>query len=226
MLSWDRSDPTLAARDRCLLELGYGCGLRVSELIGLRVNQLGTDTLRVVGKGDKERIVPIGRKAREAVAAWIPLRPDHGETEGRVLVSRKGRPLTRGGAFRVVSECAKRVGLSNVSPHTLRHSFATHLLEGGADLESIREMLGHEDISTTGLYLHCTLAHLRETFNRCHPRAKGSPKLTLSSFTNHKEPPPLSPPPPTLKDEVARLEGAERHPWTWANQRAREHLHT
>ena len=194
MLSWDRPDKVLAARDRCLLELGYGCGLRVSELVGLRVNQIGAETLRVIGKGDKERIVPIGRKAREAVAAWLPLRPDKGETQGRLLVSRNGRPLARGVAFRVVSECAKRVGLSNVSPHTLRHSFATHLLEGGADLESIRMMLGHEDISTTGLYLHCTVEHLRATvalFDRARPPRKPwrPRKLTLSDLTDTTGPP-------------------------------------
>ena len=185
MLSWDRPDKVLAARDRCLLELGYGCGLRVSELVGLRVNQIGAETLRVIGKGDKERIVPIGRKAREAVAAWLPLRPDKGETQGRLLVSRNGRPLARGVAFQIVRECAKRVGLANVSPHTLRHSFATHLLEGGADLESIRLMLGHEDISTTGLYLHCTVEHLRATvalFDRARKPWRPR-KLTLSDLT-------------------------------------------
>lgn len=207
MLSWGRSDPALAARDRCLLELGYGCGLRVSELIGLRVNQLGAEYLRVIGKGDKERIVPIGRKAREAVAAWLPLRPDNGETEGRLLVSRYGRPLTRGGAALIVSECAKRVGLTNVSPHTLRHSFATHLLEGGADLESIRDMLGHADISTTGMYLHMTVEHLRAAialFDRARPARKPTRRDGVAR----------------LEDELARLEGAERHPWRWANQRA------
>ncbi len=136
MLSWGRRDPTLAARDRCLLEVGYGCGLRVSELVGLTVNQVGAEYLKVLGKGSKERIIPIGRKAREAVAAWFPLRPDKGETEGRLLVSRHGRPLTRGGAALIVAACAKRAGLKGISPHTLRHSFATHLLEGGLTLKA------------------------------------------------------------------------------------------
>ena len=175
MLSWDRPDKVLAARDRCLLELGYGCGLRVSELVGLTVNQVGAEYLRVIGKGDKERIIPIGRKAREAVADWLPLRPDKGETQGRLLVSSYGRPLTRAGAALIVSECAKRVGLKGISPHTLRHSFATHLLEGGADLESIRDMLGHADISTTGMYLHMTVEHLRAAialFDRARPARK------------------------------------------------------
>lgn len=211
MSSWDRPDKVLAARDRCLLELGYGCGLRVSELIGLRVNQLGAETLRVIGKGDKERIVPIGRKAREAVEAWLVLRPDNGETEGRLLVSRKGRPLTRAGAALIVGECARRVGLANVSPHTLRHSFATHLLEGGADLESIREMLGHAAISTTGLYLHCTVEHLRGTIallDQARPARKPTPKAEVVAVS--------------FEVAVPFPDGA--HPWRWANQRAREHL--
>lgn len=213
MLSWGRPDKVLAARDRCLLEVGYGCGLRVSELVGLRVNQISAEYLRVIGKGDKERAIPIGRKAREAVSSWLVLRPDHGEAQGRLLVGRNGRPITRVGAFQIVRECARRVGLADVSPHTLRHSFATHLLEGGADLESIRLMLGHADISTTGLYLHCSAEHLRGAialFDKARPTRKPTRRDRVAR----------------LEDELARFESAARHPWSWANQRARKHPHT
>ncbi len=169
-------DAPLAFRDRAILEVLYGSGLRVSELIGLRVRDLDLreGLVRVIGKGRKERLVPVGSGARRAVQRYLrELRPrlERGRSEGRVFLNRAGRPLSRMGVWKILRRHVDRAGLEKrVTPHTLRHSFATHLLEGGADLASVQEMLGHADISTTEIYTHVDRAHLRSVHRSFHPR--------------------------------------------------------
>lgn len=168
-------DP-LAWRDRALLELAYGAGLRVSELCGLTPADLWLDdqVVRVFGKGSKERIVPIGRTVIGAVAVYLRhLRPvlDQGESGNRLLLNVRGRPLSRVGAWGIVKKAAARAGIKKrVTPHTFRHSFATHLLEGGADLRAVQEMLGHADLSTTQIYTHVDREYLRSVHRQYHPR--------------------------------------------------------
>ncbi|MGH7531685.1 MAG: site-specific tyrosine recombinase XerD [Gemmatimonadales bacterium] len=169
------NDP-LAWRDRALLELAYGGGLRVSELCGLTLADLWLDdqVVRVFGKGSKERVVPIGRSVIGTVAVYLrQLRPelDRGESGHRLLLNVRGRPLSRVGAWGVVKKAAARAGVrKRVTPHTLRHSFATHLLEGGADLRAVQEMLGHADLSTTQIYTHVDREYLRSVHRQFHPR--------------------------------------------------------
>ncbi|HTE47306.1 MAG TPA: site-specific tyrosine recombinase XerD [Gemmatimonadaceae bacterium] len=170
-------DDPLAFRDRAMLELAYGAGLRVSEWITLGVRDvLMEDKLvRVFGKGSKERLVPIGRSAIGAVATYIrELRPrlEQGKGKGVLFLNSRGSPLTRMGAWKILRRYVERAGIEKaVSPHTLRHSFATHLLEGGADLRAVQEMLGHADISTTQIYTHVDREYLRKVHKQFHPRA-------------------------------------------------------
>jgi integrase/recombinase XerD len=167
----------LAWRDRALLELGYGAGLRVSELSGLGLTDLllSENLVRVFGKGSKERLVPIGRSVIGAVSVYLhTVRPelDKGKSRGRLLLNARGEPLSRVGAWSVVKRAAQRAGIrKRVTPHTLRHSFATHLLEGGADLRAVQEMLGHADLSTTQIYTHVDREYLRSVHQQFHPRA-------------------------------------------------------
>lgn len=170
-------DMPLAWRNRALLELAYGGGLRVSELCGLELRDLllTEQLVRVYGKGGKERVVPLGRQVIGIVAVYLhQLRPelDRGASAGRVLLNARGRPLSRVGAWKIVKAAAERAGIGKtVSPHTLRHSFATHLLEGGADLRAVQEMLGHADLSTTQIYTHVDREYLRSIHRQFHPRA-------------------------------------------------------
>lgn len=170
-------DEPLGWRDRALLELGYGAGLRVSELCGLGLTDLllAEQLVRVFGKGGKERLVPLGRAVIGAVSVYLhTLRPtlDRGRSGGRVLLNARGEPLSRVGAWGIVRRAARRAGIAKrVTPHTLRHSFATHLLEGGADLRAVQEMLGHADLSTTQIYTHVDREYLRSVHKQCHPRA-------------------------------------------------------
>lgn len=176
LLAAPQVDEAMAWRDRTLLELGYGAGLRVSELCDLGMNDvLMTDGLvRAFGKGRKERLVPIGRGVISVVATYLATtrnRLDRGESQGRLLLNHLGRPLSRVGAWGVVKKRAAQAGItSRVTPHTLRHSFATHLLEGGADLRSVQEMLGHADLSTTQIYTHVDREYLRAVHREFHPR--------------------------------------------------------
>jgi integrase/recombinase XerD len=164
-------------RDRAMLELAYGSGLRVSELVNLRLSALNLEArlLVVFGKGNKERLVPFGSGARRALGAYLKNgRPELlKERQSNVLfVARAGRPMTRQAFFKNLKTWAIAVpGLNQVHPHALRHSFATHLLLGGADLRSVQEMLGHSDISTTQIYTHLTRTHLRRVHRTFHPRA-------------------------------------------------------
>jgi integrase/recombinase XerD len=169
-------DP-LVFRDRALLELAYGAGLRVSEWISVGVRDVMFDEslVRVFGKGSKERLVPIGRRAIGALASYVrELRPrlEQGAGKGVLFLSARGMPLTRMGAWKILRKYVDRAGIEkHVSPHTLRHSFATHLLEGGADLRAVQEMLGHADISTTQIYTHVDREYLRSVHRQYHPRA-------------------------------------------------------
>jgi integrase/recombinase XerD len=170
-------DEPLAFRDRAMLELAYGAGLRVSEWItlGIRDVLLEEKLVRVFGKGSKERLVPIGRSAIGAVATYVrELRPrlEKGSGRGILFLNARGEPLSRMGAWKILRRHVEQAGITKaVSPHTLRHSFATHLLEGGADLRAVQEMLGHADISTTQIYTHVDREYLRQVHKQYHPRA-------------------------------------------------------
>jgi integrase/recombinase XerD len=169
-------DDALGYRDRAMLELGYGCGLRVSEWIdlGVRDVQLEEGLVRVFGKGGKERLVPLGRSATRWLAAYLNLQRaklERGKGEGKLFLNARGQPLSRMGAWKILRKYVDRAGISrHVTPHTLRHSFATHMLEGGADLRAVQEMLGHADISTTQLYTHIDREYLRNVHKQYHPR--------------------------------------------------------
>jgi site-specific recombinase XerD len=171
------TDPR-ALRDSALVELLYGAGLRVSEAVGL--DKAGVDLeqrlVRVVGKGDKERVVPIGRAAVTALRRYLSRGRPYLDRRHRqeLFLNARGGPLTRAGAFLILRRLAEKAGLdpTRVHPHLLRHSFATHLLEGGADLRSVQEMLGHADLSTTELYTHVSDRRRRELYFRAHPHAR------------------------------------------------------
>ena len=169
-------DEPLAFRDRAMLELAYGAGLRVSEwiTIGVRDVLLEESLVRVLGKGSKERLVPIGRSAIGALAVYLrELRPtlERGAGQGVLFLNARGEPLSRMGAWKILRKYVEMAGIQKaVSPHTLRHSFATHLLEGGADLRAVQEMLGHADIATTQLYTHIDREYLRTVHRSFHPR--------------------------------------------------------
>jgi integrase/recombinase XerD len=168
---------SLYFRDKALLELAYGAGLRVSEWISIGTRDLILDEglVRVFGKGGKERLIPIGRSAIGSLAIYLrELRPrlERGEGKGALFLNARGRPLSRMGAWKILRRYVEAAGLEkHVSPHTLRHSFATHLLEGGADLRAVQEMLGHVDISTTQIYTHVDREYLRQVHRQYHPRA-------------------------------------------------------
>ena len=167
-----------AMRDRALVELMYGAGLRVSEATGLhrRSVDLEERIVRALGKGAKERLVPLGRPAVEALRRYIAMGRPHLDRRNRpeLFLNARGGPLTRAGAFMILRRLAEKAGLDpkRVHPHLLRHSFATHLLEGGADLRSVQEMLGHADLSTTELYTHVSDRRRRELYFRAHPHAR------------------------------------------------------
>lgn len=172
----DDSKP-LAKRDLALMEILYSTGLRVSEACSLNLTGLMLDSemIRVSGKGDKERLVPIGGRALERVNDYLthdrPGLARKFESKGTIFLSRNGKPLTRMTIYNILKKWSQTAGITKkVSPHTLRHSFATHLLEGGADLRAVQEMLGHADISTTQIYTHLDKEHLKEVHRTFHPR--------------------------------------------------------
>jgi len=177
LLAAPRGDEPTTLRDRALLEVMYACGLRASETIGLEVSdvELRQGFLRARGKGSKERIVPLGRKAIAAVSVYrrSGRPPLIGERhEAKLFVNFRGGPLSRQGLYKIVQRHARAAGLEGrMSPHTLRHSFATHLLAGGCDLRAVQEMLGHADISTTQMYTHLSGEQLKEAYFEAHPRA-------------------------------------------------------
>lgn len=171
----DPDDP-MYWRDRAMLEFMYASGVRVGELIALKVRDLDLQEgfAVVFGKGSKERVVPIGRAALQALIVYLrEVRPrlERGRGAGVVFLNRRGRPLTRMGVWKILRRHVIRAGVERrVTPHTLRHSFATHLLEGGADLASVQELLGHADIATTQIYAHVDREYLRDVYRRFHPR--------------------------------------------------------
>jgi integrase/recombinase XerD len=179
LLGAPNADTPLGVRNRALLELAYATGARVSELVGLQVTHFlpQEGLVRVYGKGAKERLVPVGRRALGAVALYArEIRPglERGRGGGRgvLFLNAHGRPLSRVGAWGIIKGAAQAAGLTKrVTPHTLRHSFATHLLEGGADLRAVQEMLGHADLATTQLYTHVDREYLRSVHRSYHPRA-------------------------------------------------------
>ncbi len=177
LLAAPTMDDPLYFRDRAMLEVAYGAGLRVSEWIGIGVKDalLDEGLVRVFGKGSRERLVPIGRGAIGALAIYMrEMRPGlaRGSGKGTLFLNSRGQPLSRMGAWKILRKYVKRSGITKrVYPHTLRHSFATHLLEGGADLRAVQEMLGHADISTTQIYTHVDREYLRQVHRRYHPRA-------------------------------------------------------
>jgi len=175
----DYSKPE-GTRNRAILETMYSCGLRVSELVNLRVSCIYPDPgfVRVVGKGDKERLVPIGPDALKYIGIYADTIRRHQQIqpgeEDILFLNRRGKRLTRVMVFLILKELVKKAGIKkNVSPHTFRHSFATHLVEGGADLRAVQEMLGHESITTTEIYTHLDREYLRETLHSYHPAFAG-----------------------------------------------------
>jgi integrase/recombinase XerD len=177
LLSQPKGTAPTSLRDRALLELMYACGLRASEAIGLEVADLDMEeaVLRARGKGSKERVVPVGRAAIEAVRHYLERgRPAlvHQGIVSQLFVNFRGEPLTRQGLYKIVRRHAATAGLAErMSPHTLRHTFATHLLAGGCDLRSVQEMLGHADVATTQLYTHLSSERLKDVYFKAHPRA-------------------------------------------------------
>ncbi|MEO8412419.1 MAG: site-specific tyrosine recombinase XerD [Ginsengibacter sp.] len=176
--SIDVSTPE-GARNKAIIETLYSCGLRVSELVNLRLSCLYFDVgyIRITGKGDKERLVPVGGPAiryiniyRRDIRVHVPVIPGH---EDILFLNRRGRKLSRVMIFMIIKETAMQAGITkNISPHTFRHSFATHLVEGGADLRAVQEMLGHESITTTEIYTHLDREYLRDTLQQFHPAFK------------------------------------------------------
>jgi integrase/recombinase XerD len=182
-----------ALRDQALVELLYGAGLRVSEAVGLDKNgvDLETRTVRVLGKGSKERVVPIGRPAAEALRRYIARGRPYLDKRHRpdLFLNARGGALTRAGAFLILRKLAEKAGLEpeRVHPHLLRHSFATHLLEGGADLRSVQEMLGHADLSTTELYTHVSDRRRRELYFQAHPHARKNTEGTVGDRSTSRD---------------------------------------
>lgn len=176
MLSKIKTGTPEGGRNKAIIETLYSCGLRVSELLNLRISCLYLDVgfVRVIGKGDKERLIPIGDAAikyiniyRNEIRGHVPVIPGN---EDILFLNRRGRKLSRVMIFMIVKELAELAGITkNISPHTFRHSFATHLVEGGADLRAVQEMLGHESITTTEIYTHLNREFLRETLQKFHP---------------------------------------------------------
>jgi integrase/recombinase XerD len=173
----DPDSTNLWLRDAALLELLYSSGLRAAEAAAVQtsdvLDRLGT--LRVTGKGNKQRLVPMGLPAQHAIREYLhhsrpKLRKPQGGDQGRLLLSSRGRPLDRVAVWKIVTRCARAAGLSDVHPHTLRHSFATHLLAGGADLRVVQDLLGHANVSTTQIYTHVDRTQLRNIHKRFHPR--------------------------------------------------------
>ena len=163
-------------RDGAMIELLYATGVRVSELVSLALSDTNLEAgyVRVTGKGRKQRLVPMGEVARERVATYVErARPTFVKdpTELALFLTGRGKPMTRQGFWKLLRTHARAAGITDVSPHTLRHSFATHLLERGADLRAVQAMLGHADISTTQIYTHVSRARLLELYKKCHPRA-------------------------------------------------------
>ena len=168
---------TLGYRDRTMLEITYGAGLRVSELLNLKTEDINLELgfIRCYGKGNKERIIPIGEIALDYLSLYLKnIRPkiQKNMKSKELFLNSRGRSMSRQGFFKILQNYGKKAGIKkHLSPHTLRHSFATHLLENGADLRSVQEMLGHSDISTTEIYTHLSMKQIKKVYDKTHPRA-------------------------------------------------------
>jgi integrase/recombinase XerD len=178
LLGAPKTDTKLGLRDKAMLELMYASGLRVSEVARLKINDINTEAgfLRTTGKGNKERIVPIGKTALEWIERYrVEVREAMGDAatrHGELILSSRGKPISRKTIWVIIKKYARQAGITtHITPHTLRHSFATHLLENGGDLRVIQEMLGHADISTTQIYTHIDRGRLKSTHYRFHPRS-------------------------------------------------------
>ena len=177
LLDAPNTNEMLPQRDVAVLEFAYATGVRVSELIGVKLQDIsfGERVVRVFGKGGKERLIPFGKTAMGRISSYVrEVRPqlDRGKSRGALFLNARGTPLSRVGAWGIIKTNARRAGLQKrVTPHTLRHTFATHLLEGGADLRAVQELLGHADLSTTQLYTHVDRDYLRSVHKTYHPRA-------------------------------------------------------
>ncbi len=202
LLAAPSGDDPVALRDRALLEVLYAAGLRITELVDLDVDDvdLSARTVRCIGKGDRERVVPLGRMAQRAVEAWLVRgRPALSAGGPALLVNRRGGRLTRQGGWKILKKHAEAAGLAaSVSPHTLRHSFATHLLDGGADVRVVQELLGHASVNTTQVYTLVSRARLRAVYERAHPRAARAEDPARhgrapATRATSKEPDPMTP---------------------------------
>ena len=178
LLDSPKANDHYGLRDKAMLELLYATGIRVSELISLNLGnvQLTMGFIRVTGKGDKERIIPLGKKATDAIMQYLEQGRPHFEKnkqrEPALFLNHQGKRLTRQGFWKILKKCANEAGIGKeLTPQTLRHSFATHLLENGADLRAVQEMLGHADISTTQIYTQVTKTRLKDVYSKFHPRA-------------------------------------------------------
>lgn len=176
LLSSPVTSTELGLRDKAMLEVLYATGLRVSEIVGLAPGNVNLDLgfLTIFGKGDRERAVPLGRSAVEWTRKYLAIRTRllaQGKATAALFIADNGQPLTRQAFWRIVVSYGEKAGIGHITPHLLRHSFATHLLENGADLRSVQMMLGHSDISTTQIYTHITNERLREIYKKFHPRA-------------------------------------------------------
>ena len=176
MQKFDQNTPE-GSRDAALTELLYGCGLRISEALQLNINSIDKSamTVRVLGKGSKERVVPMGRKAMEAIGVYQKLRAElcKSELEKALFVDAKGRRLSATQAWRIIRDAMTGITESKQkSPHVLRHSFATHLLDNGADIQAVSEMLGHASLSTTQVYTHVSVERLKAAYKQSHPKAE------------------------------------------------------
>jgi len=184
LLQLPQGEGFLPARDRAMLELFYSCGLRISELVSLTLEDINLDSrmVKVLGKGGKERLLPLGRHCVEALKTYLNIRMDKirkiNSGTDQLFLNHRGGGITVRGMRKVVEKYIKLGNFpGGVSPHSIRHSFATHLLEGGADLRSIQELLGHSSLSTTQKYTHLTLDRLSEAYDKAHPRAKEKPAM-------------------------------------------------
>ena len=166
---------SLGVRDKAMLEVLYATGLRVTELVSLKQTDLNMEAgfLLTLGKGSKERLVPLGKKAVQWTNSYLSIRPSlvRGNKTSALFVTARGTPMSRQAFWKLISEYGEKAGIGHVTPHLLRHSFATHLLENGADLRSVQLMLGHSDVGTTQIYTHVTNERLREVYKKYHPRA-------------------------------------------------------
>jgi integrase/recombinase XerD len=173
LLAAAETTPSHSLRNAAILELFYACGLRISELAKLPLKNLSLEegSVRVKGKGAKVRLVPLGKRAIQRLSTWLVERNTYPQKDGALFLSSRGRRMGRTSVWQVIKDCARAANIrQNVTPHMLRHSFATHLLDNGADLRAVQEMLGHSDISTTQIYTHVSVERLGEAHKRFHPR--------------------------------------------------------